>query len=168
MNEIRSYIISIICTITFFMVGSIMWYQLHLNYKSVNNTLNNLQEVQVYENIVLKDLKQVSDKNASKLESYRFVLSNNDALSKNISIKLIDDYYNKYNSNYKIDNNYIKYMIKKDNGKYSDIRSLNMNGEIYFDNLDANSESVYEIKLWVSDNYQDEFNYHGNLVVVYI
>jgi len=145
-----------------------MWYQLHLNYKSVNNTLNNLQEVQVYENIVLKDLKQVSDKEASKLESYRFVLSNNDTISKNISIKLIDDYYNEYNSNYKIDNNYIKYMIKKDNGKYSDIRSLNMNGEIYFDNLDGNSESVYEIKLWVTDNYQDEFNYHGNLVVVYI
>jgi len=145
-----------------------MWYQLHLNYKSVNNTLNNLQEVQVYENIVLKDLKQVSDKEASKLESYRFVLSNNDTISKNISIKLIDDYYNEYNSNYKIDNNYIKYMIRKDNGKYSDIRSLNMNGEIYFDNLDGNSESVYEIKVWVTDNYQDEFNYHGNLVVVYI
>lgn len=168
MNEIRSCIISIICTIGFFMIGSLAWYQLHLNYKSVNNTLNNLQEVQVYENIVLKDLKQVSDKEASKLESYRFVLSNNDVLSKNISIKLIDDYYNQYNSNYKIDNNYIKYMIKKDNGKYSDIRSLNMNGEIYFDNLEANSESVYEIKLWVTDNYQDEFNYHGNLVVVYI
>ena len=168
MNEIRNCIISIICTIMFFMVGSIMWYQLHLNYKSVNNTLNNLQEVSVYENIVLKDLKQVSDKEASKLESYRFVLSNNDVLSKNISIKLIDDYYNQYNSNYKIDNNYIKYMIKKNDGKYSSIRSLNMNGEIYFDNLDANSESVYEIKLWVTDNYQDEFNYHGNLVVVYI
>lgn len=168
MSEIRSYIISIICTIAFFMVGSIMWYQLHLNYKSVNNTLNNLQEVQVYENIVLKDLKQVSDKEASKLESYRFVLSNNDTLSKKISIKLIDDYYNKYNSNYKIDNNYIKYMIKKDNGKYSNVRSLNMNGEIYFDNLDGNSECVYEIKLWVTDNYQDEFNYHGNLVIVYI
>ena len=81
---------------------------------------------------------------------------------------MIENYYNEYNPNYRIDNNYIKYMIKKDNGHYSDIRSLNMNGEIYFDNLEANSESVYEIKLWVSENYQDEFNYHGNLVVVYI
>ena len=126
MNEIRDSIISIICTIMFFMVGTIMWYQLHLNYESINNTLNNLQKELVYENIVLKDLKQISDKQAPKLESYRFVLNNKDTLC------------------------------------YLD------NNNIVYDNLDANSESVYEIKLWVSDNYQNEFNYHGNLVVVYV
>ena len=167
MREIREYIISILMTIVFFMISTIVWYRLHLNYESVNNTLNNLSEVYVLEDVTLSGLERISDKKASTLQSYRLVLNNEDDVIKKISIKLIDDYYEQYNSNYKIDNNYLRYMIKKDNGSYSDIRSLNMNGDIYFDNLESNSESVYEIKVWVSDNYQSEFDYHGIFVVVY-
>jgi len=155
-------------TIVFFMISTIVWYRLHLNYKNVQETLDNLKEVYVLESVTLNDLEKVSDKKATMIKSYRLVLNNNDDVTKKISIKLIDDYYNQHNSSYKIDNNYLRYMIKKDNGSYSDIRSLNMNGEIYFDNLESNSESVYEIKVWVSDNYQNEFDYHGNFVVIYL
>ena len=59
-------------------------------------------------------------------------------------------------------------MIKKDNGKYSEIRSLNMDGSIYFDSLKNNETSTYEIKIWISENYQGEINYQGNLVTVTI
>lgn len=168
MKEIRGYIISIFITIGFFMIGSIMWYRLHLNYQSVNGILNNLSEVYVLEDVTLSDLEKTSDKNAFSIQSYRLVLNNEEDITKRISIRLVDDYYNQYKSNYKIDNNYLRYMIKKDNGNYSGIRSLNMNGEIYFDNLESNSKSIYEIKIWVSDNYQNEFNYHGNFIVVYL
>ena len=168
MREIRGYIISILTTIIFFMISTIVWYKLHLNYENVQKTLNNLNEIYVLEEVTLSDLEKISDKKATNIKCYRLVLNNYDAVTKKISIKLIDDYYGDYNSNYKIDNNYLRYMIKKDNGSYSNIRSLNMNGEIYIDNLESNTQSVYEIKVWVSNNYQNEVNYHGNFVVVYL
>lgn len=161
MKEIRGYIISIFSVFIFFIVGTLMWYRLHINYESVQNTLDNLKEVYVIDDVNLGDVSKINDSNSYKLNSYRFVLTNNDSVSKKISIKLI-------NNSSKLDNNYLRYIIKKDNGKYSSVRSLNMDGDIYFDDLKSNSKSVYEIKIWVSDNYQNEIDYYGNLVAVYL
>lgn len=168
MNEIKGYIMSIFCTIILLIVGSVCWYRLHLNYQNAQEFLNSLQEVYVNEEVVLSDIQRISDQKAIDLKSYRLVLNNDSEDTKKVSIKLVDDYYNQYNSVNKIENNYLRYMIKKNDGSYSDIRSLNLDGELYIDNLESNSENVYEIKIWVSSNYKDTFDYHGNLIVVYL
>lgn len=43
-----------------------------------------------------------------------------------------------------------------------------MDGTIYYDNLGMDDNSTYELKIWVSEDYQKDFNYHGNLVIVYL
>lgn len=167
-KEIRGYIISIILTIVLFIVGTISWYNLHINYEKANNLLNNLKEIQVNGEVVLSDLRKMSDKKAKNINGYKFTLKNTKQDNQAFCIKLVDDYYNEYDNIQNIDNNYLRYMIKKDNGKYSEIRSLNMDGTIYYDNLGIDDNSTYELKIWVSEDYQKDFNYHGNLVIIYL
>ena len=167
-KEIRGYIISIILTMVLFIVGTISWYNLHINYEKANNLLNNLKEIQVNGEVVLSDLRKMSDKKAKNINGYKFTLKTTKQDNQAFCIKLVDDYYNEYDNIQNIDNNYLRYMIKKDNGKYSEIRSLNMDGSIYFDSLKNNETSTYELKIWISENYQGEVNYQGNLVTVTI
>ena len=161
-NEISSRIISIVITLCFFVIGTFLWQRLHINYLNTQSFLNSLEDVSVKNELVLSDLKKISDKKSKGLDSYTFTVNNLESDEKSFYIKLIDY------SNKKISNNYLHYMIKKDNGKYSEIRSLNMDGSIYFDSLKNNETSTYEIKIWISENYQGEINYQGNLVTVTI
>lgn len=161
-NEISSRIISIVITLCFFVIGTFLWQKLHINYLNTQSFLNNLEEVSINNELVLSDLKKISDKKSKGLDSYTFTVNNLESDEKSFYIKLIDY------SNEKISNNYLHYMIKKDNGKYSEIRSLNMDGAIYFDSLKNNETSTYELKIWISENYQGEVNYQGNLVTVTI
>jgi len=167
--EIRGYIISIIGSIFFMFIGTLIWQKLHYNYEMTQSILKNMESSEVYvsEEVILDNLVKISDNESKKINSHSFILNNDTNSNKSFYIKLVDDYYSKYHSLNKIDNNYLRYTIKKDDGKYSEARSLNMNGQIYFDEINANSEAVYELKLWVSENYSDEFDYHGNIVVVY-
>lgn len=162
LNEISSRIISIVITLCFFVIGTFLWQRLHTNYLNTQSFLNSLEDVSVKNELVLSDLKKISDKKSKGLDSYTFTVNNLESDEKSFYIKLIDY------SNKKISNNYLHYMIKKDNGKYSEIRSLNMDGSIYFDSLKNNETSTYEIKIWISENYQGEINYQGNLVTITI
>ena len=162
-NEITSRIVSIVLTLCFFVVGTFLWQKLHINYLKTQEVLNGLEEVSVNSELILNDLKRVSDKKINTIDSYSFTINNLEQEEKNFYIKLID-----YTNGSKIDNNYLHYMIKKDNGRYSEIRSLNMDGAIYFDSLKTNETSTYELKIWVSENYRGDVNYRGNLVTVNI
>lgn len=162
-REIVGNIVSIVSALVFLVVGTLMWYNLHINYKDANEVLNNANKYYVLDSLNLDNITKTNDKNINKIESYKFDVINIYDENRRFSLNLVNDL-----SKNSISNNYIKYMIKKENGTYSEIRSLNMDGIIYIDDLLPNEIVSYEIKLWVSDNYSDNYDYHGNLMVTFI
>ena len=75
-NEISSRIISIVITLCFFVIGTFLWQRLHINYLNTQSFLNSLEDVSVKNELVLSDLKKISDKKSKGLDSYTFTVNN--------------------------------------------------------------------------------------------
>ena len=113
------------------------------------------KNIVVSENIEFKSLDKVKDNNIDNLTSYNFDISNQGDSKQNIKISITP---NLLTNN--VSNNYIKYMINN-----TSVRSLNMDGVIYIDNIDEMETKNINLKIWISDTYLGDLNYNGRVIV---
>ncbi len=156
-REIRYRILSIIYTLSFLIVSTILWYnyrdRVNLNRKiNANNFLAMASDIEFREQtspINVNSIGNISDSDAINIEAYKFSIKNN---SNEVGDYLI--FFKDY-SEKDIPNNYIKYRIKKDDEEYSDIRNLAVDGKVYVDRLNPSQESHYSIQYWIDSCVYD-------------
>ena len=156
-KEIRKRILYIICTFSFLVVSTMLWYNYRdkMNIKRQidnNNLLAMAEEVSFkeYSSLInVNSLGKIEDSDALNIEPYKFSIKNNSNKAGDYLI------YFKDISDKDISNNYIKYRIKKDNEEYSDIRNLAVDGRIYVDRLNPKEESFYSIQYWIDSLVYD-------------
>ena len=155
-REIKSRILSIICTFSFLVISTMLWYnyrdRMKLRQKIDNNLIAMADKVSFKEETSQYDavkLGKIEDSDALNIEPYKFSIKNNSNKVEDYLIFFKDD------NDKDISNNYIKYRIKKDDEEYSDIRNLAIDGKIYLDRLNPLEESSYSIQYWIDSIVYD-------------
>ncbi len=150
---IKERLISIITTLVLLIGSTYCWF----NFKqfNVNYLAYEKKDIVVSDNIEFSNLEQVSDQNIDKIKPYSFFISNNGEEKQEIKIIIAPDILKD-----NVNNNYLKYSI---NG--SQIRSLNMDGVVYIDNLEEYETKNIDLKIWISETYQGNLNYNGRVIV---
>ena len=113
-----------------------------------HNLDNNIK----FNEIVLSDLPVI---NSKENNIYKLKIENKENVKKDIKIYIVKDLLNEC-----VSNNYIKYQINDDS-----IKTLNMDGMIMVDSIDARDIKSINLKIWLSDTYQGELNYSGRIIV---
>ena len=146
------HIMSIITTLLFLIVSTYCWF--NLRNREIYETYVP-ENVSISSEVVLNSLEKISDDNIANLNGYDFTISNTGNKTEDFKIMIIGDLLQK-----NVSNNYIKYSIN--NNK---VRSLNMDGIIYIDNLNESETKDINLKIWISDTYQGDLGYNGRVIV---
>ena len=145
--NLRTYLICrIIFTSLFLIMSTIIWF--NKNNSLYHNLDNNIK----FNEIVLSDLPVI---NSKENNIYKLKIENKENVKKDIKIYIVKDLLNEC-----VSNNYIKYQINDDS-----IKTLNMDGMIMVDSIDARDIKSINLKIWLSDTYQGELNYSGRIIV---
>ena len=99
-------------------------------------------------NINLEKNYPVSDRVGLTTTSNTFKVVNN--TNEDRCYKLVLQTGNGNESNNVVDNEVIHYVIKVNDGEYSDVNTLNSEGVIFTDKVLGNTKNTYEIKLWIN------------------
>ena len=151
LKNIIYYSLEIIVTILFLVFSTYIWFNKNLDIRN-----NHFQEnVLVSKDIKFNSLNQISDLEIDDLETIKFDITNKTNEKKEIKLIIVSNLL-KDNFN----NNYIKY--KLNDGR---IKSLNSDGIICYDNLLEDETKEFSLKIWISDTYQGNLNYTGEIVV---
>ena len=136
-------IVTIIFTLIFLVGSSYLWRNLHDNYEFAYSILNDSNN----QIILMENIDICSDLESSELLGYQFTITSNYDVDKNYSVKIISDL---------IDNEDIHYTIDD-----SEIMVLNDDCTILNRMIDAKGKHNYDLKIWLTDNYE-----HNNLNVL--
>ncbi|MBE6141180.1 MAG: hypothetical protein E7172_06635 [Firmicutes bacterium] len=147
------YVVEIVYTSLFLIVSTYLWFV--VKDRNVEALEFQKENILVSDSIAFNYLEQVSDNEISELENYSFNIQNTGTNEENIKIYVVSDI-----ASNTISNNYIKYQIN--DGR---IKSLNMDGVIYIDNIEALESKDFTLKLWISDTYSGNLNYNGRVIV---
>lgn len=156
MNNYKKNIIyyssSIIFTSLFLIISTYIWF-----YVKDFNIYKDIQDKNLYvsENIEFQELNKVSDADLYNINTYNFSVLNTSNQSEEVKISIVP---NLLTDN--VSNNYVKYMIND-----NPVKSLNMDGVIYIDNLDIKESKNINLKIWISDTYSGNLNYNGRVIV---
>lgn len=105
------------------------------------------------EGILLKEAIPMSDEKGLTLDSYRFKVVNKSKADITYQIKFVSN-KEKVQSQGKevLDNKYLRYTLKEGNYDYLEPNTLNEDGIIYETMIRANREEVFEFKMWLDWN----------------
>lgn len=103
--------------------------------------------------ILLKEAIPMTDEKGLTLDSYRFKVVNKSKADITYQIKFVSN-KEKIKSQGKevLDNKYLRYTLKDGNHDYLEPNTLNEDGIIYETTIDSNSEVVFEFKMWLDWN----------------
>lgn len=164
-KEILGYIKSIILTLIFLVIGTLLWQRLHNTYIGLDDKIVRMHQVALKsDDLLVSNLEKVSDDEYYYLRTYTITINNIQEKTKNYSIKLVDNYFDEFD-NTNLDNKYLHYVICRDKCNYTSVKTLSNTGIMFQDELKGMSSVSYNFKVWVSSDYSNNYNYHGNIVI---
>ena len=146
------HISSIVFTSLFMIISTYVWFYVK-DFSIYNDIQDN--KIKVSNEISFKSLNKIDNNNIDSLNSYVFDVLNETLETQEFKISIVPDLLTN-----NVSNNYIKYQINGDT-----IRSLNMDGIIYIDNIEEQETKNIDLKIWISDTYEGDLNFNGRVIV---
>ncbi len=177
-KEIIMRIISIITTSLFLVFATWIWFSPTRKSFSQNNAAmamnnmktNQLEFVDLTEGIHLENAYPVSDEVGSSISPYEFQITNHSNTVKTFTIAFVDDYLTIANEKCKsLDNNYLRYILSKNNDITTPIRNISLDGDLYVDTLQPQGKAIYSIKFWIDQDAGNEImntHFHKRVAIV--
>lgn len=150
-REIRKRVRSILMTSIYFVVMTILSFQLNANYALAGN-FNILEIHDISDGLQYINAFPTQDENGLKQDSYVFEIAN----TSNRSIRYVVGFESDKEVVNTLDFKYIRYSISKDNQNFSEVMHMDSNGYLTTDVLKENTKQVYYLKFWIDYNAGNE------------
>lgn len=150
-KEIIKRVRSILITSIYFVVMTILSFQLNANYALAGN-FNALEIHDISEGLYYTNALPTQDENGLKQDSYVFEIAN----TSNRSIKYVVGFESDKEIVNTLDFKYIRYSISKDNQNFSEVMNMDSKGYLTTDTISENTKQVYYLKFWIDYNAGNE------------
>lgn len=176
-QEIISRIVSICSTIIFLVVTTWFWFGPRVALTEAKSamkgqSLSNLQLIDLSDAIQLENAYPVPDNIGSRVEPYRFQVTNYDDQEVTFTIAFVQDLLAIQKDQCKVlGNHYIRYQIKKNEESYTNPRNLALDGSMYVDTLGPKESATYELKFWIDQDAGNEImntHFHAKVSVIQV
>lgn len=174
-REIYSHLISIATTLLFLVVTTWFWFGPRIELSEAQSVMKgqefiNLQFIDLSEGIQLENAYPVTDQKGSSIDPYRFQIINHDQKEVTFTIGFVNDLLAIEKDHCKpLDNNYIRYTIKKNEEAFTDPRNLALDGSMYQETLQPGESATYSLKFWIDQNAGNEImntHFHGKVAII--
>lgn len=175
-KEIHSRLLSIATTLLFLIVTTWFWFGPRIklteaqSVMSGQTVISNLEFVDLSAGIKLENAYPVTDQKGSSIEPYRFQVINHDNKEATFTISFVNDLLAIEQDKCKpLDNNYIRYTIKKNDEESTEPRNLALDGSMYQEILKPGEKATYSLKFWIDQNAGNEImntHFHGKVALI--